>query len=1135
MSILFTKYRLINWHYFSDTGIMPIGPCYTLITGKSAAGKSTIADAFDTVIYACTSGNYNKAAEGKGSRFGEQRTLAGFMRGYDVKNNTYKRNGKVITHLAMEAEIRDEGCLFAESIVIGCQFILEKNRYQASDISKLWWAAPGKTLDDIAFISENGDRKEPYEFDKMIRPQLGSDLRTATTNTQGTAMMQTVLGLSYGLDNAGADRIKSLHKAQNCFRAFNPQLVSNESDFVAGFILEPSPIEIQGLKENLEKAKEARDTFSNLCAERDELNEIRDIAAAYEKTILDHQTQKDVLAILRTQIAEEQLNRDEQSINRLQTQIEELEKQRKTLDSEIDALSLAKLELESGSGKEFGSLKASIREKQALVDSYARCKNTLNLYLEKIMAAAETVNHLCGAKRINTGIVEKYMAGEADTSDEIEQLIATIYNEARNIMSQLIDTERKLREINERRSELNRTIAGLEAGKPSVSAKLSAFLSLLKKEFDDNGIKDDPTFLYQMIEFTDETWAYAAETYMGQARFNICVMPENYRLASEFLKKVRTEGGAYNQDFHGIYIIDTESFRTGNKEFTAARGSLAEIIRSDNPYVQAYINRAYSRVHLVEDVITPEDRNGVYLAKDGRSYEGRRTGSREKVRMLYVGKKALESQLNALYEERNLLAEQYREVEKNRNALNEAESVMNDETLRAVSVNFFEMFLNANLLVGETEDLSRLKEKLEALQTSAESENNKKQLQAIQDEIIAKSKARDRIRDEDVKKQSDLKALQDRQDKTRNEMVESEDRVEEMTQDEPDKLEAAQNMLKAYKAEHKRYGNQTIADNFSDMIAESGTKYAELHADLKQSQKAFSRHHMTGYACDGITSMLEYNNRYKRLSSAQLPEIDNQANQALEDARGIFMESCIGALYQKIMQAKSELRRKNQDLKAAPFNGTVFQFSRVEANSQYREYYNAIMEVGRHDTSDDLIDTSSFTEETQVALQKLFTQLSDDTRTDSIPLLDYRQYCTFGIEAVSIDSYTGEESRCSLSSWNGTGSGSEVEIPGYVILGAAIASKYNKDSMRFAIADEAFSKSDDAKTDMVIKYLTDTLGLQLVAITPSRTADSLGARADTIAYVRSNPEKKTRRIESILYRELCEVVEGDGVDEDEED
>ena len=96
---------------------------------------------------------------------------------------------------------------------------------------------------------------------------------------------------------------------------------------------------------------------------------------------------------------------------------------------------------------------------------------------------------------------------------------------------------------------------------------------------------------------------------------------------------------------------------------------------------------------------------------------------------------------------------------------------------------------------------------------------------------------------------------------------------------------------------------------------------------------------------------------------------------------------------------------------------------------------------------------------------------------------DYRNYRRYEI-------YKHPENKQPIAlSQYGTGSGGQLETPAYIIRSAAVTSafKFNdgKSHMRMVMVDEAFSKMDEGRSREVIRYLTESLGLQLLFIMPT--------------------------------------------------
>lgn len=101
-------------------------------------------------------------------------------------------------------------------------------------------------------------------------------------------------------------------------------------------------------------------------------------------------------------------------------------------------------------------------------------------------------------------------------------------------------------------------------------------------------------------------------------------------------------------------------------------------------------------------------------------------------------------------------------------------------------------------------------------------------------------------------------------------------------------------------------------------------------------------------------------------------------------------------------------------------------------------------------------------------------------------LADYRNYRRYDI----VRSNPVGETR--LSTW-GTGSGGELETPFYVVRSAVLAhalghfgrERREAPALRLMLSDEAFSKMDESRSRSVLRFLSQTLGLQLVVAMPT--------------------------------------------------
>ncbi|MCL1961153.1 MAG: hypothetical protein FWG56_05140 [Desulfovibrionaceae bacterium] len=112
-------------------------------------------------------------------------------------------------------------------------------------------------------------------------------------------------------------------------------------------------------------------------------------------------------------------------------------------------------------------------------------------------------------------------------------------------------------------------------------------------------------------------------------------------------------------------------------------------------------------------------------------------------------------------------------------------------------------------------------------------------------------------------------------------------------------------------------------------------------------------------------------------------------------------------------------------------------------------------------------------------------------------LADYRNYRHYDIVRTSPVGATR------LSTW-GTGSGGELETPFYVVRSVVLAhalghfarDRREAPALRLMLSDEAFSKMDESRSRSVLRFLSQTQGLQLVVAMPTSKSGAVKPEFD---------------------------------------
>jgi hypothetical protein len=102
---------------------------------------------------------------------------------------------------------------------------------------------------------------------------------------------------------------------------------------------------------------------------------------------------------------------------------------------------------------------------------------------------------------------------------------------------------------------------------------------------------------------------------------------------------------------------------------------------------------------------------------------------------------------------------------------------------------------------------------------------------------------------------------------------------------------------------------------------------------------------------------------------------------------------------------------------------------------------------------------------------------------------DYRNYRRYEIWK---DSDSG--SRVALSEW-GTGSGGQLETPAYIIRAAVVTNRlkhFDKGmNLKLLVNDESFAKMDERRAHDVIRFIRDSLDMQLICAMPTKHAGAI--------------------------------------------
>jgi hypothetical protein len=215
----------------------------------------------------------------------------------------------------------------------------------------------------------------------------------------------------------------------------------------------------------------------------------------------------------------------------------------------------------------------------------------------------------------------------------------------------------------------------------------------------------------------------------------------------------------------------------------------------------------------------------------------------------------------------------------------------------------------------------------------------------------------------------------------------------------------------------------------------------------------------------------------------------------------VFTKQFCVEIKSKVDDGVRTLRQLNQELEKLKFGTDRFSIDWSKWEPEFQEYYGFFSAVTELADSPDTVDLFGDTElspkhaEVRDRLVKLLLDQDQDRASrELLRIADYRNYRRYEIWN---DSDSG--GRIALSTW-GTGSGGQLETPAYIVRAAVVTNRmkvFDKGaSLKLLVSDESFSKMDEARARAVLKYLRDSLGLQIVSAMPTRNAGGLRPEFD---------------------------------------
>ena len=1107
MAIRLSRMGMINWHYINTWQVCDFGNV-TTITGNNTAGKSTLLDALQSCLCAKTR-EYNRANSLTSKEF--ERTLVTYMRGRidlktaedDKRNNI--RNGPVTTYIVCELHYNMTG----RFTLIGFTAHLSNESKKCDD--KKWWYIQDTRLCEFEPVAEIGDKKAIRPLKEMMQefPQMKVFERVGEVRREFSVLF------GFTQNRTGNDVLFDLWvKSVTQTIAYNPKEIKNTDQLLRTYLFEQKEVDAEALLSHIDVLIGYREELAEIQAKIGYLQDIKNLSDSYDQT--SHNMDLNRIAGVIAHNTDE-LNRLEETrtkIHALQSDLTRLQDMKTYLQDRLESVNKQKMAMENGTGLEL--LENDIKYKERELEEIRRKEDQIRLFRNEI----DRLSSITYVKEALDNSFPEMLCDWNKTLDELSEQIMKDFN--------TLDRERA--SAYQTKSELTREKDELIANNPMAGRQYEKYIDCMKamkEHFADSSIPCRPEYLFNLLQCKDDTWLPAIESMLGNQRYDIVVPGKYYTDAAAFLKKY-----CKTHDYYGVSVIDLRGI---TEPEVIRMESAAKIMHGTQDDVSAYIHWLLKNVILSDDAAKETFEAGSrFIDKDLMLYTGRRLSRMRPVMPLIgrMGEEARKARLHQLSEMINDFCVQIQDMASRIKTLQELRKDINSVKTCVPREEDINMVYRLNACEQELNELYQKRDEIRKsidvktlARLEAEIANLKKQEFETEKEkdIVIAEKTKFEMQAEELEKTSD----------------ESSKRLQEL--EGSTLYPEADRLVTQKRAEYKRKSLRAIADDLTSAGEAFAKDLDETDKKLQQKEREYENYY-GGYGSEGRSSVHGYIAKLAELSDKDYPKHQKMIDDIIIAAKEALNRDVIASLRDGIRRARSLIRELNSVLRETDYNGRIFAIDPIKPAEGFEEHYRAIMQyTGKGENFDLFADnTNAPTEEEYTAtinaiIDGIKAYKAGET---SVNWLDYRTYCKFGISAYSKGNEQGADP---LEASIAPGSGSQVQIPFYMIFASALLRVYNAASkhsvnesgaLRIMMIDEAFDKLDKENITKIMHTLASKMGIQLVLVAPSQRMEEFQSNVDAVILMETNITARNRCCFSFTWDEFTEKVNAGDDDDD---
>lgn len=1055
-----TKIQLINWHLFTTQNIKIKEN--VLISGENGAGKSTLLDALQYILI----GEKNNVKFNIAANENAKRSLESYIKGkIGIENKEFLRNKDVISNISLEFydSVKDEYTIF------GC--VLELPFKGA--LKDSFYLFTGLNLTSEIFTTDNKP-KNSKEIRSYFR-SLKSDFDFFTTKKQYHKAVGEYLGINI------VKYLKILPKALS-FKPLNLQ------KFIFDFLLDEQPINIIGLKKNVQQLKKIE---SQIELEQKKIKELKKIVEIDEKIkSLDNRIKTLFLSekIVYVKQNEKNLEKIEKKQQNKQIELQNLSKEQKKLKEEIENLNNYILELQTNKNKDdlgfyLHSLQKDLKKCEKILQEY---QNKINFFQKQLLEEKTILLNLLHLQKnpfLEKKILEINSFLESKNNKKNPLLKENLQELSQYLSKQNIDLNIKqnnLRiEIENLQIQINKNNSELQTINQNAISFNNHFFkicSLLKEQLYNKYNKNIFVHpLCHLIEIKDELWRNAIEGFLGTRKFNLIIEHKYFNDALKIFDKLQDDLRIYD-----VGLVNVEKI----PDILNNSDSLASYISSNNSDAFKYAKILLSHIkceHNIENLkkhktaITPQCM--IYS-----NYTAKKINP-QIYRIPYIGMNSSKIRQEIIQQEINI---QKNEFITKKELLNKNDNLFSLMTKSKINVlinsDYFEWIskkeeieVNISDIKTKISDL-KINNKLVQLEENIHKLNEEKKIKNKNlDDIlllIAKNKNEDAIyinQIEHIKKELILYK-------------------EELSQEENKEIihiEAANIQYQNYINEYSSHYDIILKN-----IKEDIKKIEQQKNIFKIELISFMKIYINNYHLFNIEPKFENLNffleEYNLINSKNLIQYEQEAKELREKTEIIFKEEFINKLKESIIKAQEQIQILNNILKNRPFGNDYYEIiTKASEDPEYKKYYSFFIEKNKQEQTDEFYQQIDSYKE--IIINELFNKIiSFEEEYENIyyAFLDYRNYLSYDIK---IYNKNGDYSL--FSKIFREKSGGETQVPFYIIIAICFEQLLldnNQNKGCLILFDEAFNNMDEIRIEAMMSFF-DSLKIQfIISVPPQR-------------------------------------------------